>query len=555
MEKLIALTLSLLSSAAFAQQFVPVKARYQIEVGTPTQLTSCQNKIWVYGKAKNQLLELNPLTGAVMWSFALKSDSFKYKELSALTCFQNKLLAAFVSEAKPAHAFLAFIEITNDQARFQSPQKVNPNLKRISDIQCFQNSCALASQEQVFISTNGLKTWIEFSIPDALEIPHKDIDIKTNLFSDWQEKLTLSKGFFTRVQWVSASEMLFLNPFRANVVSWTAPAEFKRWGSWGPWEGRLMNPKAMAVGPNNTLYVSDPLLKAIFVFTRAGDYLGLLADDQKFLPINFVTRMEVVGSNLWFIDLLGNKVSAVEIPALEAAAVEKAKDKDDFVRFNLFRREEVLKDRIANRCLTCHDGSVTDASANYLSTFSHHPVNIEMKRPTDLPLYNGNRVTCSSCHDPHHGNGDKVFMKKAPFLRKSPMELCLSCHAERREADTNHKDKKTNSCLECHIPHGGGEKMLKKPVPELCIGCHTKQKYNHRPIKDLAQTLGAAKVELSQEEFSCNTCHNPHLKEKSVNLVKDSSKILPLCASCHGQKSEILLKDFHKKIPQKARTN
>lgn len=56
-----------------------------------------------------------------------------------------------------------------------------------------------------------------------------------------------------------------------------------------------------------------------------------------------------------------------------------------------------------------------------------HPVDIavsvksDLKIAEDLPLADGNIITCATCHSPHGGD-------LAKLLRKEKKALCLSCH-------------------------------------------------------------------------------------------------------------------------------
>ncbi len=61
-------------------------------------------------------------------------------------------------------------------------------------------------------------------------------------------------------------------------------------------------------------------------------------------------------------------------------------------------------------CLECHRFG-----------HSNHPVDVVQKAAVkDLPLGEGGKVACHTCHDPH---------QKKSVLRKSFNELCMTCHA------------------------------------------------------------------------------------------------------------------------------
>lgn len=79
-------------------------------------------------------------------------------------------------------------------------------------------------------------------------------------------------------------------------------------------------------------------------------------------------------------------------------------------------------------CQRCHfpDLKLTNAPnalCGECHAFDHgnHPVNVVQKAPvpTDLPLLEGGKVACHTCHDPH---------RKGKVLRKEFNTLCVSCH-------------------------------------------------------------------------------------------------------------------------------
>ena len=88
-------------------------------------------------------------------------------------------------------------------------------------------------------------------------------------------------------------------------------------------------------------------------------------------------------------------------------------------------------------CLPCHkDKSGLRAIKDQL--WLHNPVA---------------RGDCLSCHDAHQGKYQGV-------LRKSPDQLCSSCHPQTKLAATAmHRDEKA-PCLSCHNPHMGIDRSL-----------------------------------------------------------------------------------------------
>ncbi|MCL4475192.1 MAG: cytochrome c3 family protein [Nitrospirae bacterium] len=74
---------------------------------------------------------------------------------------------------------------------------------------------------------------------------------------------------------------------------------------------------------------------------------------------------------------------------------------------------KAIKAKVSETCLTCHPASLG----------RDHSIGVVPKIiPEDLPLGEGNKVTCITCHDPH-GKG-----VAAKLLRKDFNSLCISCH-------------------------------------------------------------------------------------------------------------------------------
>lgn len=203
----------------------------------------------------------------------------------------------------------------------------------------------------------------------------------------------------------------------------------------------------------------------------------------------------------------------------------------------------VLEDRNKNRCLLCHDGTVTDESSKYLSGVVHHPLFVEMKGKTDLPLAEGNKVYCASCHNPHH-RGDR------PFLRKERTALCLSCHQDHGASETNHRNKSgdTMTCLECHVPHGGNGKILKLPVPDLCLSCHKNKSASHKILKSLPKDATAKGLRFANDQISCITCHTAHNSQAGSENLRDPAVVVPFCANCHDDDAAENRAKFHSLI-------
>lgn len=82
-------------------------------------------------------------------------------------------------------------------------------------------------------------------------------------------------------------------------------------------------------------------------------------------------------------------------------------------------------------CQRCHrqgDGTLLTGAISLCVSchafgHSNHPVDVVQKTaPRDLPLLEGGRVACHSCHDPHD------LKRQRSGLRLGFSELCLRCH-------------------------------------------------------------------------------------------------------------------------------
>ncbi len=151
---------------------------------------------------------------------------------------------------------------------------------------------------------------------------------------------------------------------------------------------------------------------------------------------------------------------------------------------------------------------------------------------------------CSSCHNFHSSNFEKILLKELPTL-------CEDCHNLKELKEKSHKGQPINgtNCIGCHNPHfSKNEKLLKgnffhKPFIDLtCDACHNKTLTKNVRLKADVKTLCTAchsNIDLELKEKSlhipfrdgeCVRCHNPHLSEEK-NLLKFKEK--DLCISCH----------------------
>lgn len=125
---------------------------------------------------------------------------------------------------------------------------------------------------------------------------------------------------------------------------------------------------------------------------------------------------------------------------------------------------------------------------------------------------------CTSCHNPHTGNINKLLVMEGS-------ELCYSCHSRGIfEKKVQHTAVTAGLCTSCHDPHSSeNTNVLVKTTPELCYSCHDRGNFE----KEVRHTVVEAGL--------CTSCHDPHSSDNFIGLTQP---IWDLCLSCHeGQSS------------------
>jgi DmsE family decaheme c-type cytochrome len=134
-------------------------------------------------------------------------------------------------------------------------------------------------------------------------------------------------------------------------------------------------------------------------------------------------------------------------------------------------------------CLSCHQIHQEEPAKGLLKkptefetcTDCHRMKKSALYKSAHMPLREGG-MSCSSCHDPHGGNGP------SQLIQFSVNENCYSCHAEKRSPVLWEHLPVRESCTSCHDPHGSLHRgMLTARVPRLCQQCHDEARHPTQP--------------------------------------------------------------------------
>ena len=98
---------------------------------------------------------------------------------------------------------------------------------------------------------------------------------------------------------------------------------------------------------------------------------------------------------------------------------------------------------------------------------------------------------CNKCHDTTKTGG----------LKAPRRELCLLCHDYILKGAYAHAPATSGECLACHLPHDAVyPSLLKYDKARLCVSCHAEQR-QARGLHDKSAKAG----------LFCSDCHDPHV--------------------------------------------
>ncbi len=528
--------------SVFADFSVQAKRLYEIEIPGPSIVEVCGYHLWVYSVGEKAIWEVDPNTGNVTTKTPLSELQIS-GIVTAFGCKDQKLL-------------IASFDKSSRTAKLNTHVLSGGSLVR--DIFCNASSCYVI-RDKIYHSQN-LKTWTEVSIPLSADIPKKKQEGE-HYFSNWQDQFLVAQGSYFRGLAMPDQKLLLLDAVRSGVVTYDVN-HTEKWEAWGFRKGSLLFPKGFAILSSDVLVISDVGLKLISFFERNGKYLGSMGTDGKDQRFGYPMDIAAVGHTIYSVDFFANKLRAFTIEKI--LSIESSKKFK--VQENLFRHPDVAKYFSETRCLNCHDGLQTYTLERFLNMKErfNHPLHVEVRKKTALPLWSGVQVDCFSCHHPHHeapaGKTVSQFgaiqsVTKLPYqFRKSLPELCLECHPEKGLKDQNHfqikrerlsqvKASQVVSCDQCHKMHQSKAHLLKKSAIDLCTTCHGK-----------SQIPQSHPIPFGDTEVACLFCHTTHGVKKEFHFSRASEKEAPeVCLGCHQDKKEMVGLVEHLKIDPKGK--
>ncbi|HLE12396.1 MAG: hypothetical protein A2504_01305 [Bdellovibrionales bacterium RIFOXYD12_FULL_39_22] len=514
----------------------------------PSLLTVCDGKLWVYSVGEGKFIVLTA-SGEMLKTYGVKLLGVSEK-VTAMSCREQEVIFATLNGQNKAELYLL------DGGQAKKLNYVVEDQGHIHTIACQKESC-LIGHKNFYISAD-LKRWKQLNLMSTAAIPLAQADKDLNPFVDWQRNFELSKDNYSRAVITDLAELYLLDPFQGSVLlagkldkgAFVAESVTAKWGKWGAWEGQLMYPKAIKYWKKHDLLVfADVGLKHIFFFGKDGEYFGKLGVESADLAeMNYPLDVAMNDNYIYIADFLSNIVWGVDLTKFEKSPDVIPAEVEDYFHRNLFKNERVNAGFSKVRCLNCHDGLEVYSLDNFVKARSHHPLDVEVAKGVDLPLWLGKYISCATCHTQHHvplegrsytQTGKENKVEKLPHnLRREYRQLCTTCHQDKTETGNNHLDLnldmrsskaggvKVVSCSQCHEMHRASEKLLVGEDSAVCVSCHGP---SHTPV---SHPFGAVNA--------CMSCHNPDKRPSTHPVLPETAHFADQlankkiqCFSCH----------------------
>ena len=369
-------------SSGKAQDLTPqVSFSWQRKIANTSIVTTCGKYLWVYSVKQHSIFILSLRDGHIKKEIPIEKQEIG-ELVTAMDCYQGELLVATRRMLTNEHQLSLFSLRDYNSTLNQSGQD-ELALKRswpttdkkifIRDIFCQSNGCYLVKEDLFFSS--DLKTWQKIDVPPSKEVEYIKLEKQKNPFGDWQDKMRMSKGRYSRILITPQKDLLLLDPLRTSIVKYPQfsgaiidHSLLKKWGKWGRWDGTFMYPKAMSyLSGLSLLSIIDAGLKLVFLYDLEGEVKGhiSLANDHRFdYPLDQAAK----GNNLYIADFLGNMVHAINIPSdLDVGEKKQIENIEELLHTNLFFHKEVIESLSKNvDVLQIH--CIADADGENLNT-------------------------------------------------------------------------------------------------------------------------------------------------------------------------------------------
>ena len=551
---------------------------FQVKMPSPTLVTVCGESLWAYSVELNEIFLLQTKTGAVTQKYSI-DRVLPGELLTSLSCTSTSLIFGTVHKFdRDGDKLLSQVislyrfSIPQGAAGLGNPEKLLlPETSLIRSLDASKVGMAdryILVQNKVYQSSD-LSNWKVVEVPHSAEVKPTDADTAKNPFADWQEAFLISQGRYAKAVALDEGGMALLDPFRAHVVIKSKDTAF-RWGRWGTRNGKLMFAKSLAMISKDVVVISDVGLKLVFFFDINGNYIGSTGKDGTDSRFGYPVSVATHNDQFYVADYFGNQLFAFNfkrpISSYDTVEGQKLLENKSFIANDLFRNPETQKTYDIVRCLNCHDGLEKFSLDKFVLEKKRHPTGVEQKTKIDLPLAEGNKVSCYSCHQPHHQSlsgvvtdqyGEDQKAQKLPYMLRKPVkELCLTCHTDRESAEKNHMGLKSTklqkfrievkTCTQCHQLHAAEPKLLKKTVSDLCLNCHGQAR------KPKSHPFGKATLEKEEFIVSCVSCHATHGAEKAEHFARKKTKDSEgACLNCHKNRVPMIGKNEHLKSSDK----
>ena len=151
---------------------------------------------------------------------------------------------------------------------------------------------------------------------------------------------------------------------------------------------------------------------------------------------------------------------------------------------------------------------------------------------------------CETCHK-------KVEEKSHPDQKKSIVltlnmpKLCYGCHDESKfKGSVLHAPVAGGMCTSCHDPHQSNQdKILKEPLPDVCYPCHEKTKFTKKYVHNVINVVG------------CGSCHNPHAANNPSLLPSSVNDLCATCHKAQSTGTHVVALPGKKYHPVKGVTD